>query len=163
MCIIDAGFTSSDTQFHKAVVDHILFYVTSALTRIPDFLSSNDHSKIPSLIWVVSFVALNLLNVRVEVSIFYTVAPLNRNLAILCRIQNFSSGLMCLVEICCNTHFIDSFGVEVINSIFKYGVGMDRRVFEFLFSFVVNVCFARINYESFYGSVSFHNSVFSFG
>lgn len=162
MCIIDAGFTSSDTQFHETVVNHILFYVACALTRIPDFLSSNDHGKVPSLIWVISFVAVNLLDVRVEISIFYTIAPLNRNLAILSRIQNFSSGLMCLMEICGNTHFIDSFGVEVINPIFKYGVGVDRRVFEFLFSFVVNVCFARIDYKSFYGPVSFHNSVFSF-
>lgn len=163
MCIIDAGFTSSDTQFHETVVNHILFYVTCALTRIPNFLSSNDHSKIPSFIRVVSFVAVNLLNVRVEISIFYTVASLNRNLAILNRIQNFSPGLMCLMEICGNTHFIDSFGIEMINPIFKYGVGVDRRVFEFLFSFVVNVFFAWINYKSFYSPVSFHDSVFSFG
>lgn len=162
MCIIDAGFTSSDTQFHKAVVNHILFDVTCALTRIPNFLSSNDHRKIPSLVWVVSFVAVNLLNVRIEISVFYTVAPLNRNLAILNGIQNFSSGFMCLMEICGNTHFINSFGVEMINPIFKYGVGVDRGVFEFLFSFVVNICFAWINYESFYSPVSLHDSVFSF-
>lgn len=162
MCVIDAGLTSSDTQFHKAVVYHILFDITCALTRIPDFLSSDDHSKISSLVWVVFFVAVNFLNVRVEISVLHTVAPLNRNLAVLNRIQKFSSGLMSLMKICSDTHFVDPFGVEVINSIFKYGVGVDRRVFEFLFGFVVNIRLAWINYKSFYGSVSLHDSVFSF-